>query len=147
MKNQYFIVFTIGLFLVSSFIGCNINREQKVENAKTNLKEAEQDLKDAQAQYENDWQQFKAKVELKISVNEKSIDTLKTEIKTASKKFRTRYEKEVLALEIKNNGLKKKIAEYKYDGKDKWEEFKRAFDIDVNIVGTAVKDLFTKKSL
>jgi cell division protein FtsB len=66
-------------------------------------------------------------------------------MKTASKKFKAKYEKEVAALEQKNIELKKKISEYKYDGKDKWEEFKRGFNQDLDIVGKAISDLFAKK--
>ena len=102
-------------------------------------------MKDAQAQYEKEWQQFKSNAELKISVNEKSIDDLKAKIKTASAKFKAKYEKEVTMLEQKNIELKKKISEYKYDGKDKWEEFKREFNRDMDVVGNAIKDIFTKK--
>lgn len=103
-------------------------------------------MKDAQAQYEKEWQQFKSDAELKISANEKSINEFKVEIKTASKKFKVKYEKEVAALEQKNIELKKKISEYKYEGKDKWEEFKRVFNQDMDIVGKALKDLFAKKT-
>jgi RNase adaptor protein for sRNA GlmZ degradation len=65
---------------------------KKVENAKENAKEADQKLINAQDQEEKDWQQFKNEAELKIATNEKSIDELKAEIKTAFVKFRTNYE-------------------------------------------------------
>jgi hypothetical protein len=135
------IVFIAG----SVMIGCNTNREQTVENAKDHVKQANQDLKDAQAEYVKEWQQFKNDVELRISANDKSISEFKAEIKTASPKFKANYEKEVVVLEQKNIELKKKISEYKYEGKDKWEEFKRDFNKDMDIVGNAIKDLFTKK--
>jgi hypothetical protein len=96
---------------------------KNIENAKENAKEADQKLINAQDQEEKDWQQFKNEAELKIATNEKS-DELKAEIKTAFVKFRTNYEKEVVVLEQKYIELKKKIREYKYEGKDKWEEFK-----------------------
>ena len=98
-----------------------------------------------QDQYEKDWQQFKNEVESKIAANEKSIDEFKAEMKTASSKFRTKYEKEVVVLERKNIELKNKIREYKYEGKDKWEEFKKGFNRDVDIVGKALKNIFAKK--
>lgn len=145
MKNKYFILTVIGLIAGSVLTGCDINREKKVEDAKENVQQANQDLKDAQAQYEKEWQLFKNDAELKISANEKSIDELKAEIKRASRKFKAKYEKEVAVLEQKNIELKKKISEYRYEGKDKWEEFKRGFNHDMDIVGKALKDLFTKK--
>jgi hypothetical protein len=48
-------------------------------------------------------------------------------------------------LERKNIELKNKIREYKYEGKDKWEEFKKGFNRDVDIVGKALKNIFAKK--
>jgi len=116
-----------------------------VEDAKENVKQADQELKEAQAQYEKEWQQFKSNAESKIIANEKSISDLKTEIKTASGKFKAKYEKEVLALEQKNTELRKSINEYKYEGKDKWEEFKRDFNANLDVIGNAIKDLFSKK--
>jgi hypothetical protein len=118
---------------------------KKIEDAKENVKEADQNLINAQDQYEKDWQQFKNEVESKIAANEKSIDEFKAEMKTASSKFRTKYEKEVVVLERKNIELKNKIREYKYEGKDKWEEFKKGFNRDVDIVGKALKNIFAKK--
>jgi len=145
MKNKCFILAVIALIAGSVTTGCSTNREQKVENAKENVRQANQDLKDAQAEYLKEWQQFKNDVELKISANEKSINEFKEEIKRASPTFKAKYEKEVVVLEQKNIELKKKITEYKYEGKDKWEEFKRDVNKDMDIVGNAIKDLFTKK--
>jgi hypothetical protein len=100
---------------------------------------------DAQAQFDNEWQQFKSDAEMKISTNEKKIDEFKTAMKTTSKKFKTKYENQVLTLEQKNIELKKKLNEYKYEGKDKWEEFKRDFNADVDVVGSAINDIFSKR--
>jgi len=145
MKNKYFILAIIVLIAGAVFTGCNVNRENKVEEAKENVKQANQDLKVTQAQYDKEWQQFKSDAELKINANEKRIDEFKVEIKTASAKFKAKYEKEVVVLEQKNIELKKKISEYKYEGKDKWEEFKKEFNRDLDVVGNAIKDIFTKK--
>ena len=102
-------------------------------------------MKDAQVQYEKEWQQFKSDAELKISANEKSINEFKAKMKTEGTKFKAKYEKEVAVLERKNIELKKKISEYKYEGKDNWEEFKREFNHDLDVVGNAIKDIFAKK--
>ncbi|MCJ7553977.1 MAG: hypothetical protein MUO34_08845 [Ignavibacteriaceae bacterium] len=145
MKNKYFILIVLLSIAGIALISCNVDREKKVEDAKENVIQADQELKEAQAQYEKDWQQFKSEAELKIDANQKSIDELKAEIKTASSKFKAKYEKEVLALEKKNTELRKSINEYKYEGKDKWEEFKRDFNNNMDVIGNAIKDIFSKK--
>ena len=145
MKNNHIILIVLLSILGILLMGCDVNREKKVEDAKENVNQANQDLKEAQAQYEMEWQQFKSDAEFKIDANQKSIDEFKAEMKTASKKFRDKYEKEVLTLEQKNAELRKSITEYKYEGKDNWEEFKRDFNNNMNVIGNAIKDLFSKK--
>jgi F0F1-type ATP synthase membrane subunit b/b' len=124
MKNKYFIAAVILFMAGSVFTGCNNNRD-KVENAEENVKKANQELIDAKAQYEKEWQQFNTDAELKISANEKKISDFKALIKTASGKSKAKYEKEVLELEQKNVELRKNLSEYKYEGKDSWETFKK----------------------
>ena len=145
MKSKYSSLAVILIIAGAILTGCNVNREKKVEDAKENVNQANQELKEAQAEYDREWQQFKTDAEFKIDANQKRIDELKLEIKTASKKFKAKYEKEIIADEQKNIELRKKIADYKYEGKDKWAEFKLEFNRDVEIVGKSLSDIFTKK--
>lgn len=142
MKTKYFIltglVFITGLI----FTGCSDNRD----DAKDNVKQANQEMIDAQVQYEKEWQQFKSDAELKINVNQKTIDDFKVAMKSTSTKFKATYENTVLTLEQKNIELKKKINDYQYKGKENWEEFKKGFNTDLEIVEKALKDIFEKKS-
>lgn len=141
MKNKYFILAAILLIAGSLITGCDNNRE----NAKETVKQANQDMIDAQAQYEKEWQQFKSDTELKINANQKNIDDFKTAMKTTSKKFKAKYENEVLTLEQKNIELQKKLNDYKYEGKDNWEKFKQEFNNEIDSVGNALKGLFEEK--
>jgi hypothetical protein len=145
MKNKYFIAAVILLIAGSVFTGCNNNRE-KVENAEDNVKKANQELIDAKAQYEKEWTQFKTDAELKISANEKKISDFKALIKTASGKSKAKYEKEVIVLEQKNVELRKRLNEYKYEGKDSWETFKKDFNDGLDYIGNTLNDIFTKKN-
>ncbi|MFZ1290568.1 MAG: hypothetical protein WAR79_10785 [Melioribacteraceae bacterium] len=145
MKNNLINFAIIVLFVGFQFVGCNMDREEKVDDAKANVEKANQELEAARIEYEKEWQIFKNNIDAKITANEKSIIELKSEILTANEKFKLKYEKEIVELEQKNIELKKKISEYKYDGKDKWEEFKLEVNRDVDIVEKALKDIFTKK--
>ncbi|MBU1101902.1 MAG: hypothetical protein KKA84_16000 [Bacteroidetes bacterium] len=143
MKNMYFILLVIVLILGILFAGaCNENKEDLIKAAQEGIQQASQDLKDAHAEYDKDWQKFKNDAELKILDNERKIAEFKVEIKTAGKKFKVKYEKQVAILEQKNIDLKKKISEYKYEGKNKWEEFKKEFNDDVDIVAKALNEIF-----
>jgi len=141
MKNKYFILAVIVFIVGSLFTGCNNNRE----NSKDEVEQANQDMIDAQVQFEKEWQQFKSDAELKINANQNKIDDFKVAMKTTSAKFKAKYENEVLTLEQKNIELKKKLNEYKYERKDDWEKFKKELNNDMDSVGNALKDIFEKK--
>ncbi|NCS82485.1 MAG: hypothetical protein AUJ54_05810 [Ignavibacteria bacterium CG1_02_37_35] len=145
MRTYYFFVTVLILVVGSVVTGCDYSREKKVENAKENVQQANSDLKAAQAEYDKEWQQFQKDAEFRIRTNENRIGEFKAEIQTARGRFKVKYEKEVVKLELRNIELKKKIRDYKYEGKDDWEEFKRGFNHDLDVVGTALNDFFTKK--
>ena len=144
MRIKNYLLIMAGLVTALAVTGCNMSQDKKVEETRENVDKANRDLTNAQAEYDKEWRQFKSDAELKISANEKSIKEFKAEVKTAGKKFKVEYEKEVAVLEQKNIELKKIINEYKYQGKDKWEEFKRGFEHDMDVIGKAIKDLFAK---
>lgn len=145
MKNKY--VSLAIIMLIAGFVltGCDKSPEQKVDDAANTVKQANQDLKDTQAQYEKEWQQFKNEAEMKINNNEKRLDEFKAEMKKTSTNFKAKYENKVLTLEQKNIELKKKLNDYKYQGKDNWDEFKVGFNSDMDSVESALKDIFLKK--
>jgi len=139
MKNKYFII--AGSLLIAGlfFTGCD-NRD----NAKDDVEKANQDMIDAQIQFEKEWQQFKSDAELKINTNQQKIDDFKAAMKTTSAKFKAQYENAVLTLEQKNIELKKKLNEFKYERKENWEDFKNAFNRDMDSVVTTLNDIFSK---
>ncbi len=141
MKKKYFIFAVILLITGSAFIGCNNDRDKDKEN----VEKANQDMIDAQVQFEKEWQQFKSDAESKIDANQQKIDDFKIAMKTTSAKFKAKYENEVLTLEQKNIELKKKLNDFKFERKENWEEFKKAFISDMDVVGNALNDIFTKK--
>jgi len=145
MKNKYFILSALVLIAGSVVTGYNINREKKTENANANVQQTNQVLENTQTGFDKDWKNFKVDAKLKIKANEESIAEFKVKMKKEGKIFKAKYKKEVAVLEQKNVELKNKLREYKYEGKDKWEEFKIGFNHDMDAVGNSIKDLFVKK--
>ena len=141
MKYKYFILAVFLLIAGSVFSGCENNRE----DAKEDVKQANQAMIETQAQFEKEWQQFKNEAELKIEANQKKIDDFKVAMKTTTEKFKAKYENEVLTLEQKNIELKKNLNNYKYEGKDNWENFKQKFNNDMDGIGNAITGLFKEK--
>ena len=143
MKN---IILTVILLIAGLVLtGFYINRDKKIENVQDNGKQANQGMKKEKAKFDKEWKEFKSNAEIKINANEKRIGEFKVKIKTVSVEVKANYDKEITVLEQKNVELKKKINEYKYEGKGKWEDFKRGFNNDMDVVGKSIKDLFAKK--
>jgi hypothetical protein len=130
---------------VSVLTGYKVNREKKLGYTNENLQQSNQGLKNTESGFEKDWKQFKVNANLKIKANEKSIAEFKLKMKKEGRKFKVQYKKEVAVLEQKDVELKNKLREYKYDSKEKWEEFKIGFNHDMDVVGKSIKDLFTTK--
>ena len=145
MKTKQFIITAIVLANGLLLTGMNFAQETKVEAAQQKVDAAKTELKDAKAENDKDYRQFKTEVDLKISNNEKSIADLKVKISNSEEKDKAKYEKKVDALELRNTELKKKIADYKYEGGDQWVVFKRGFNRDLKSVGKAIKNVFSKK--
>ena len=145
MKIKYFILIVISLLAGLVLTSCKINQENKVADAKENVKQAKQELKDVQSENDKEWAEFKKEAELKIKSNESRIDEFKAETKKVSNKLKNKYDQEVVVLEQKNIELKRRLSEYKYEGKDKWQQFKLALNDDIEVVGNSIKDLFARK--
>jgi len=142
MKNNIFTLAVMGLMAGTLVTGCGKTTEQKVQNARENVGDAKQDLKDAQTAYLAEWQTFKRESEQTIAANEKRIDRFKEKMDKAGPKVKAKYSKDVAVLEQRNRDLKKKLEEYKDEGQSKWEEFKTNFKHDMDGVGKTMTDLF-----
>ena len=82
--------------------------------------------------------------EEKIDANEKSIAEFKARIAKEKRENRAKYEKKLAGLEQKNSDMKKKLDEYKEDGKEKWTSFKNEFSHDMDELGKALKGFTVK---
>ena len=140
-KATYFpavLMFIVGTILSA----CNSSTE-KVENEKNNITEAKQDLNQAQEEYNDDVQEFKKETNDKIAGNEKTIAELNTRIAKEKKGAKADYKNKIANLEQRNADMKKKMDEYKEEGKDKWKSFKVEFNNEMDDLGKSIKDLMT----
>ncbi len=145
MKKVILAIMISGLMLAGVLTGCN-SPSKKVEKAEENLNEAKQEL--SQAQYDSvaDYEQFKKESEDRINNNEKLIDAFKKRMITDKKQLKAEDQKIIDNLEQKNIDMRKKIEEYKENGKDKWSAFKVEFTHDMDELGNALKDLTVRNT-
>lgn len=145
MKNKYLIVTLIVLAAAALIISCSLNNAKRIEEAKKSAALVIIELNEARVSYDEEWPQFRNDAVSKIEINEETIAEFKSGIYSTGKKFKINYKKDIARLEQKNIELKKIVAGFKYEGKEKWDEFKRDFDYDMDSMGKAINRLYAKK--
>ncbi|WP_437395805.1 hypothetical protein [Flagellimonas lutimaris] len=127
------------------FNGCKLATKDKdatvTGDPKENLVEAKESLDKARKDYVLKYEAFKLESDNKIAENEKIIAELKAKAKMDGDAAKQEFEKELAALEQKNQSLKEKMSYYKDEGSKEWESFKIEFDRDMDNLGKALKDL------
>ncbi len=137
MKNKIII---LAIITVTFLTSCK-SAQQKETAARQNVTDAKQDLKDTQTSNANEWKEFKAESEAKISDNENRIAELKVKMNKPGSTFDGIYRTRIEKLEAKNTELKSKLNHY--DGNQTgWKTFKSDFNRDMNEIGSNIKDLF-----
>ncbi len=141
MKNKILTLVAIVFMAGTVLIGCQNTGEKNVQADNQSIGETKPDSQAVKSSYSDDWQKFKSESELKIKDNENSIAAFKEKMKKSGKKIKVKYNIEIANLEKTNRQMKKKLEEYKNDGKNAWEDFKTGFNNDMDKLGKAVKDL------
>ena len=121
--------------------------DKQAVKARENLKEekkdvvvAKQDLKIAQIDSTSDYQKLTKESDIKFKSNEKSIAALRVSITKSNSKEMASDQTKVSDLEVKNNNLKKELAEYKVEGQTKFTTFKSEFNHDLDQLAKELND-------
>lgn len=134
------------LAAVGLLTACN-SPEQKMENAQSEVvDESNRELEQANREYLVDMNQYRDEVANRIAANDSTITAFKTQMVNETGDIKTANEKQLAVLEQKNSDMKKKLADYKGEGKEQWETFKTAFDREMNTLGEAFDELSTRIS-
>ncbi|GAB2616780.1 hypothetical protein GCM10027035_11430 [Emticicia sediminis] len=130
-----------AIFMFAIIVVACSSPTEKVEDAKTDVVEANKELDDANVEYMADMAKYKTETAEKIAANEVIIKDFNTRIASQKKDAQVEYRQKVAELEQKNTDMKKKMDDYKLDGKENWEKFKTEFNHDMDELGKAFKDL------
>jgi hypothetical protein len=90
------------------------------------------------------YQKLKTESEVKFKNNNENIAVSKARIANEKNKIKTKDENKLTELQQKNTYLKKKLDDYKIDGKEKWDIFKAGFSQDMDDLSKALTDLTVK---
>jgi Skp family chaperone for outer membrane proteins len=138
MKNKILTLVVIGFMACTVLICAKNTGVENNKDAKESIGKTIPDSQAVQTSLSDDWQKFKNDSQQKIQDNENSITAFKEKMEKSGK---ADYNKEIAKLEKTNREMKKKLEEYKNDGKSAWEDFKTGFNNDMDKLGKAVKDL------
>lgn len=140
MKTKI-LAFTLTGVMIAASLTTFAQEDKQAKKARKDLTEAKKDLREAKTDSAADYQKFKTASETKIRENQMEIATLKAKKSNDTKQVKDRYDKRVIALEQKNNDLKKKIKGASTVKTSAWSTFKREFNHDMQELGHAIKDV------
>lgn len=140
MKNPIITMAAMAFLVTGLLAGCN-TPAQKLENAEEEVAAANKKLETANEEYLADLKNYRQATAERIAANDESIARFKLRIANEKKEARDEYYKKIIALEQKNSDNKKRLDDYKTEGKAKWEIFKAEFSRDMDELGNAIQSL------
>ncbi len=132
---------TVTGVMVAASLNTYGQENRQAEKARKDVAESQQDLREAKIDSAVDYQKFKKDAEIKINDNQKRIVELKRRKANDNKEVNDKYNKDVLAIEKKNNELNKRIEGSGNTKSNMWTSFKNEFNHDMNELGLAFKDI------
>ena len=133
---------SILLILVAFIYGPVFGQEDKeAAAARKELATAKRNLTAAKIDSAADYAAFKEKAISKIKENNKMISELRNAGPDLDKKLSKKYEKKVLSLQRKNDGLQKQIDGSVHTKTTQWTRFKSEFNQDMNELSDAIKNI------
>lgn len=143
-----------GILAVSIIIALSACQtgEQKEQKAETQVKDAEQNLKEVTKENEvnkmetattEDWKKFKSETDSIILENEMKMKSLSDQLKLKGKKLDALFAREIDTLQMKNKMLKKKLDGYELTKSD-WKKFQEELNQDMDELGKSLKDFTIK---
>jgi hypothetical protein len=140
MRNVIILLAVTGLVTSVSVLSCN-DSSQETESAQNNNIDSTKIKDSINTEYMKEIADYKKQTEDTISGYEKSIADFKVRIKGEKDLVKADYNKKIAELEHKTTDMKKKMDDYKADGKEKWELFKTQFSHGMDELGKAFTDL------
>lgn len=137
---------TLSIFAITTLVlGMNLSScssaADDVKDAKEDVDEANEDLDKAKEDLKIDMEVYRAETIEKMLENERYIAERRKSIETDKSALKVVHQKEIRVLEARNQELKEKLENYKGEGKENWENFKKEFSHDMIEMGEAIKDL------
>jgi len=118
----------------------SVKARENLKEEKKDVVVAKQDLKVAQKDSVSEYQKLTKESEIKFKSNEKCIADLRATITKTNSKEMANDQKKVSLLEVKNNNLRKELADYKVLGQTEFTSFKTRYNRDLGELAKELKD-------
>ncbi|MFL5764097.1 MAG: hypothetical protein ACJ77K_09160 [Bacteroidia bacterium] len=139
MKTSIYII-TLGITAICAS-ACN-NKEQRVDQAKENVRDAQENLDQAKIDLQRAQDEYRNETSAKFTENQKDIDELQLRVNNSKEKVDQEYKEKVNRLDQQNKELQGRLRDYNdTDTRDKWDQFKQDFERDMDTLRTSLKDL------
>lgn len=125
MKKHLLILTALSLV---GFIAEAQQEKGKLEGSRKDIATAKADLKQAKKDSVAEYHQFRSESLLKVSENNKEIESLRVEKAEKDKEASIKFNRKVKALEEQNAVLRESVNNYRADGNTNWVVFKREFN-------------------
>jgi len=141
-------IFGMGITVLSAGLtGCEPNNKEAAQKdlakEKEDLREAQKDVNEAADRVATitEYEQFKNETAIKIQKNNDRIAELRVKLAKPGKALDEHYVVKINKLEQDNKDLRVRVDTYDTT-QNNWEEFKREFNRDMDVLGNAIEDLF-----
>jgi hypothetical protein len=123
--------------------------QHDIAQKQEDVNKAEQHLNDVQHEgstdWQKDWSDFRDSVNKKVADNDKLIAEKRTDLASASTAMHDEYQKMIDDAEHRNHDFRDKVADYKYESKEAWDQFKHDVDQGLDAVASSIKGIDIKK--
>jgi len=145
MKNSILAFGAIAFISGVTLISCN-NSGQSTTSSETTTSDTVRTTVDKDTLYITEMEAYKKQSDDSIAANQQSINDFNARVANDKSVDREEYRKKMNELEVKNTDMKKRLDDYKAEGKSKWTKFKDSFNHDMAELGRSIKDLKNKIS-
>lgn len=128
-------------FLILVLAGCTTTKAEDVDDASKEVQKAQEDLDQANKQYEKEVAAYRLSMETDLRNNKLRIAKLKEEKLDATEDAIKLRNEQIETLQKRNDELESRINGYESDDEKNWKAFKKEFNHDMNELGKSFKDL------
>lgn len=133
--------FALFALVASTALTSCMSSSDKLEKSAEDVNDAKEDLREAEKEYDEQYNQFKIESNEQIESNSEVIRDLRLKSKDKKAEAKVEYERSIDELEAKNQALKVRVEMQEKTSNEKWHSFKDEFKHDMNELGQSIKDI------